>query len=162
MAGRSKTGIFSWMESSADSAVRQYGAFIQRLTEKFDLDEPQVIAEYSLGDAVWPLVSVTVKSAHIILRYEPGRWPASFLVTVESSAPVPSLFGLFDPTLDLSGESLPDMKPEWLHGPYRSNQSQFSCELEDEWDLAMLVRILRSVGLLDWAAIPGRKSDESQ
>ncbi|HBS06005.1 MAG TPA: hypothetical protein DEA96_13645 [Leptospiraceae bacterium] len=160
MAGKSTTGLFSWLENSNVTRIQSYGQIVRRLIDKFDLDEPEVLGEYELGGESWPVIAISVKSARMILRYEPGRWPASFLITVESTAPVPSLFGLFDPTLDMSGETLPGMKPEWLHGPYRADQRNFSCELEDEWDLAMLVRILRSVGLLDWAAIPNTKAGE--
>jgi len=42
------------------------------------------------------------------------------------------LFGLFDPSLS----------PGYVFGPYRGNQSEFTCELEDEWDVATLLRLI--------------------
>lgn len=154
MAGNKQIKLFGWAEPGTDPTLRSYCDTIARLMEKFDLDEPEVLAEYELGDAIFPVVSLQVKSSQLILRYEPGGWPSTFIVSVDSPTAIPSLFGLFDPTLDLSDQSIAGMKKDWLFGSYRKNQSRFSCEIEDEWDLAMLVRILRSVGLLDWAAIP--------
>ena len=151
--------LFSqWMKKSDRSeSVRRYGEIILRLMEKFDLGDPKVQGEYSVAGEDWPLLKLEVKTTELIVRYEPGRWPNALVVSVHSSAPIGSVFGLFDPTLDLRIDAVEGMQPSLVYGPYRDNQSQFSCELEDEWDLAMLVRIVRSVGLLDWAAIPQKR-----
>ena len=147
-----------WMEKTERSeAIRGYGEIILRLLEKFDLGDPEVKGEYSVAGETWPLLKFQVKTTDMIVRYEPGRWPNAVVVSVHASSPIGSVFGLFDPTLDLRIDAVDGMQTSLIFGPYRENQSQFSCELEDEWDLAMLVRIVRSVGLLDWAAIPQKR-----
>jgi len=32
--------------------------------------------------------------------------------------------------------------PEFVFGPYRENQAEFTCEVVDEWDVAMLLRLV--------------------
>ncbi|MCB1305643.1 MAG: hypothetical protein KDK37_15250 [Leptospiraceae bacterium] len=161
LSSRPKTGSGKASVSGAGpiQSLQQYESTVQRLVEKFDLSDPMVINEFEHNGDHWPVLQFQVKSATITVRYQPGRWPAAFTVTVEAQSAVGSVFGLFDPTLDLSRDKIDGMEG-YIKGAYRSNQNQFSCELEDEWDLAMLVRIVRSGGLLDWAAIP--KSESSK
>ena len=162
METRKEPTLAGWMKDHSNGALREYGETVLRLTEKFDLAEPRGLAEYPLGESLFPILAFQIKSSRVIVRHEPGRWPNAFLVSVEAASPVHSLFGLFDPTLDLSGSRIPGMNPEWLFTSYSKDQKRFSCELEDEWDLAMLFRILKSMGLLDWAAIPNRKEGDSR
>ena len=51
-------------------------------------------------------------------------------------------FGLFDPALDLRGGPVDGFAREWVFGPYLENQAEWSCELEDEWDVATLLRLV--------------------
>jgi hypothetical protein len=51
-------------------------------------------------------------------------------------------FGLFDAALDLRASPLEGFGPDWVFGPYRENQAEFSCELEDEWDVAAFLRLV--------------------
>lgn len=150
------------MEQEQHESLRTYGEWILRWMEKFDLSEPFVLGTYEIQGRKWPLLRFNIKSSSLLVRYEPGRWPASFIVSVDSTEAIPSLFGLFDPTLDLRVGGAPaDMDSSCIFGPYKENHCRFSCELEDEWDLAMLIRILRSLGLLTWAAVPEQTTENS-
>jgi hypothetical protein len=49
---------------------------------------------------------------------------------------------LFDPTVDLRKLPVDGFPPEWVFPAYEKNQAEFSCELEDEWEVAMLLRLV--------------------
>jgi hypothetical protein len=50
--------------------------------------------------------------------------------------------GLFNPEQDLRTKAIAAFQTEWIYGPYNENPAQFSCELQDEWDLACLLRLV--------------------
>ena len=71
------------------------------------------------------------------------RWPREWTVSVRRRAPyLGPTFGLFDPTIDLRGERNEGLAPAYMFGPYRENPSEFTCELEDDWDVATLLRFV--------------------
>ena len=37
---------------------------------------------------------------------------------------------------------LDGLSPDYLFGPYRADQAEFSCVVKDQWDVATLLRIL--------------------
>ena len=44
--------------------------------------------------------------------------------------------------MDLRRLSVEGLSPDLVFGSYRDNQAEFSCELDDEWDVAMLLRLV--------------------
>jgi hypothetical protein len=59
---------------------------------------------------------------------------------VRSLAPYrgPTL-GLFDPAFDVRSDRADGLAPDFVFPPYQQNAAQFSCELDDEWDVATLL-----------------------
>jgi hypothetical protein len=49
---------------------------------------------------------------------------------------------LFDPSLDLRQAKVVGLMPEFVFGPYRENQAEFTCEVQDEWDVVTLLRLV--------------------
>jgi hypothetical protein len=82
----------------------------------------------------------------VALRWDFGamrRWPCEWTVSVRSPSGYRGpTFGLFDASLDLRAERLQGLAPGWVFGAYRANPAEFSCEVQDEWDVATLLRLV--------------------
>ena len=93
-----------------------------------------------------PAVGFTKGSVLVALKWDFGaacRWPREWTLSVRRPAPyLGPTFDLFDPGFDLRRERVDGLSPDFVFGPYRENQVEFSCELEDEWDVANLLRLV--------------------
>ena len=59
------------------------------------------------------------------------------------TSPIRECFiGLFDPAVDLRQLPVDGLGPDFVFAPYGDNQTEFSCELEDEWYVATLLRLV--------------------
>ncbi len=52
------------------------------------------------------------------------------------------IFGLFDRDVDLRGEANEGLGPDYVWGSFRENPAQFTCVVDDEWDVAAILRIM--------------------
>ena len=93
-----------------------------------------------------PAVALVRSDVMVALKFDFGatrRWPFEWTVSVRRRSPyLGPTFGLFDPALDLRSEPMEGLVPDFLFGPYRENAAEFTCELEDEWDVATLLRMV--------------------
>jgi hypothetical protein len=82
----------------------------------------------------------------VALKHDFGglaRWPKDWTVSVRRTTPYRGpILGLFDPTIDLRKLRVDGLAPDFVFAPYRDNQAEFSCELEDDWDLATFLRLV--------------------
>lgn len=129
-----------------------YVELVQRLSYKFGIDDVRVVGRYVIHtpppEAKLPMPAVALFAPHVraALRWDFGnmrQWPLEWTVSVRRRSPYRGpTFGLFDTGFDLRSQPVEGFGPEWLFGPYRENQALFSCELEDEWDVATLLRLV--------------------
>jgi hypothetical protein len=129
-----------------------YVELVRRFASKFEADEVEVIGHYTVRtpppeeSLPMPAVMLGRGSVNIALKYDFGalnRWPREWTVSVRRTAPYRGpILGLFDPSLDLRGASLEGLPPAFLLGPYRENQAEFTCEVDDEWDVATLLQLV--------------------
>ena len=93
-----------------------------------------------------PAVVLTHRGVSVALKFDFGalaRWPKEWTVSVRRPAPYRGpLFGLFDPGVDLRKEGVEGFPAELVLPAYSKNQAEFTCELEDEWEVAMLLRLV--------------------
>lgn len=93
-----------------------------------------------------PAVALLGDGVTVALKWDFGadcRWPREWTVSVRRRSPyLGPTFGLFDPSVDLRDERVKGLAPDCLFGPYRKNAAEFTCELEDEWDVATLLRFV--------------------
>jgi hypothetical protein len=93
-----------------------------------------------------PAVALTRTAALAAIKYDIGatsRWPKEWMVSIRRRTPYQGpTFGLFDPTVDLRKVPVDGLGPDFVFAPYRENQSEFTCELDDEWDVATLLRFV--------------------
>jgi hypothetical protein len=129
-----------------------YVEVIQRFGRKFDVTDVSVIGHYIVRtpppeeEVSMPAVSLSGHGVTVALKWDFGatsRWPREWTVSVRRRSPyLGPTFGLFDPTLDLRSEHIEGLSPDFVFGPYRENPAEFSCALEDEWDVATLLRVV--------------------
>jgi hypothetical protein len=125
---------------------------VQKWTHKLELDDVRVIGHYVVDtpppveQLPMPAVLLVRDGISVAVRWDFGamrEWPNEFTLSVRRRSPYRGpLFGLFNPALDLRRDGVSGFGRDWVFGPYRENQSEFTCELADEWDVAMLLRIL--------------------
>jgi len=93
-----------------------------------------------------PAVVLVRGAGRVALKYDFGalcRWPREWTVSVRRPSPYRGpTFGLFDPSLDLRGAAVEGLAPDFVFGPYRESNAEFSCEVDDEWDVATLMRLV--------------------
>lgn len=129
-----------------------YVEVVRRLAAKFDVHDVAVVGHYVVSTPPpeerlpMPAVSLRKAGATVVLKHDFGKmrsWPLEWTVSVSRRSPyVGPLFALFDPSIDLRRDPAEGLAPNWLFGPYLDNPAEFTCELEDEWDVATLLRVV--------------------
>lgn len=135
-----------------------YVELVRRFASRLDTEEVRVIGHYIVETPPpcerlpMPAVAITTPEVTFALRYDFGAWSlkhreiSEWVVSVHRRSPYRGpLFGLFDETQDLRVEGVEGLGPDFLFGSYRQDQARFSCLLCDEWDVAMLMRIMAHV-----------------
>ena len=93
-----------------------------------------------------PAIAFEVRGVTFAVRWDFGacpRWPNEWTVSVKRRSPyLGPTFGLFNEETDLSHEPISGFGPELTLPSFRTSRSAFTCELVDEYDVAMLIRLL--------------------
>lgn len=132
-----------------------YVELVRRFAARLETHAVRVIGHYVVDTPPpqerlpMPAVAISVPGVTFALRFDFGSWSwkhedrAEWVVSVDRRSPYRGpLFGLFDESLDLRSNNVEGLTPDFLFGPYRENQSRFSCLLRDEWDVATLLRLI--------------------
>ena len=129
-----------------------YVELVRRFSFKFDVADVHVVGHYVVRtpppeEALpMPAVALVGRGVMIALKWDFGAmrsWPLEWTVSVRRRSPyLGPTFGLFDPDLDLRGHDVDGLGPGLVFGPYRQNPAEFSCEIQDEWDVATLLRLV--------------------
>jgi hypothetical protein len=129
-----------------------YIELVRRFSNKFELADVRVAGHYIVHtpppeeDLPMPAVALTGNGVLVALKWDFGtapRWPREWTVSVRRPSPYRGpTFGLFDPSLDLRHEGVDGLGGGLVFGPYRENPAEFTCEVEDEWDVATLLRFV--------------------
>jgi hypothetical protein len=148
-----------WVGENNIARTFQYGKgwwdyveLIRRFADKFDVEDVRLVGEYIVRtpppeEALpMPAVALVRPRAMVAMKWDFGataRWPTEWTVTVRRSSPyLGPTFGLFDPMADLRTRRVEGLEPDLVLPPYRQSPSAFTCELEDEWDVATLLRFV--------------------
>jgi hypothetical protein len=131
-----------------------YVELIRRFANKFDMPDVRVVGHYAVRtpppeeELPMPAVGLTKGSVLVAMKWDFGaacRWPREWTLSIRRPSPyLGPTFNLFDPGLDLRRERVDGLSPDFVFGPYRENPAEFSCDLEDEWDVANLLRLVLS------------------
>jgi hypothetical protein len=130
-----------------------YVELVRRFANKFDIDDVRVVGHYIVRtpppqeELPMPAVALIRTGATVGLKYDFGaisRWPNEWIVSVQRRSPyLGPTFGLFDPMHDVrSAGPVDGLAPNLVFPPYHESHAQFTCELQDEWDVATLLRLV--------------------
>jgi hypothetical protein len=129
-----------------------YVELVRRFAFKFEMEDVRVVGHYVVHtpppeeELPMPAVALTRRGILVALKFDFGafaRWPREWMVSVRRTTPFRGpILGLFDPSIDLRKLPGTGLAPTFVFAPYRENQTEFSCEHEDEWDVATLLRLV--------------------
>jgi hypothetical protein len=153
------TSFDDWVSENKIPTTFEYGKgwwdyveLVQKFGRKFDSDDVRVVGRYTVRtpppEEELPMPAVVLERAGILvaLKWDFGataRWPREWTVTVRRrSAHGGPTFGLLESSVDLRRERVEGFAPELVFGPFHENPAAFSVELEDEWDVATLLRVV--------------------
>ena len=128
-----------------------YVELVRRFAAKFNVDDVRVVGHYIVRtpppqeDLPMPAIALIRTRATVGLKHDFGsrRWPNEWIVSVQRRSPyLGPTFDLFDPTHDVRGGPVDGLPPDLILPPYRESPSRFTCELQDEWDVATLLRLV--------------------
>jgi hypothetical protein len=129
-----------------------YVELVQRFADKHGIEDVRVVGCYVVHtpppeeELPMPAVALTGSGAVVALKWDFGadcRSPREWTVSVRRRLPYQGLtFGLFDPEVDLRDERVEGLSPEFVFAPFAENRAEFTCEVEDEWDVATLLRFV--------------------
>jgi hypothetical protein len=129
-----------------------YIEILRRLASKFDINHLEVVGTYKMGTPpprevlLMPVVKLAAGATEFIVKYDFGTFPEAWTVSMKvATHRYQSMLGLFHPDADLRGKRIDGFDASMIFGPYAENPTQFTCEVEDEWDLVTLFRIVMSV-----------------
>jgi hypothetical protein len=129
-----------------------YFDFLRKFSAKLDLAEVRVVGHYLIDrpspaeNLPMPAVLLASQRVMVAIKWDFGaasRRLREWTLSIRRQSPYCGpTFGLFDATLDLRGARVEGLMPNWVFGPYGENQAEFSCEVEDEWDVMTLLSLV--------------------
>lgn len=148
-----------WVSDNNPPIQLQYGKgfwdyveTVRRLAAKFEATDERAIGTYIVHtpppeeELLMPAVAFQVGEVAFGLKYDFGsgtHWPFEWTATVKRPSPYRGpLFHLLDNDTVLSSTPIAGFGTEWTLPPYRTSQAAFTCMLTDEWDVAMLIRMM--------------------
>jgi len=157
--GSSISSFDRWVAQNNIAETFEYGKgwwdyveTVRRFARKFECADVTVVGQYIVRTPPpeerlpMPAVALLRDGVSVAMKWDFGadcRWPREWTVSVRRRSPyLGPTFGLFDPGVDLRAQPVDGLSPGHVFGPYRENPAQFTCELDDEWDVAMLLRFL--------------------
>lgn len=140
------------LELEYSNAFLNYVEFIQTIQRKFNISDVRVVGHHVIRtpppeeNLPMPVALFVARGTEVALRMDFGadqRFPFEWTLSVKRATPYRGpTFKLFDPNVDLRGKHMQGLEPHYAFGPYSANQAEFSCDVTDEWDVMMLLRLL--------------------
>jgi hypothetical protein len=140
------------IEQAYDKGFWDYVEMVRRLVDKFDGTNERVVGTYVVRtpppeeELQMPAIAFDVGRASVAVRFDFGAdasWPREWTVSIKRPSPyLGPVFGLFDQDGEVSSRMTTGFGETWTLPPLRKSPAAFSCELVDEWDVAMLVRLV--------------------
>lgn len=154
----SATKLDIWVAENNPAPELQYGKgfwdyveMVRRLVEKFEAEDERVLGTYVVHtpppteELLMPAVGFVIGDNSLALKFDFGsdaKWPFEWTVSVKRASPYRGpIFGLFDGG-DSPSSQITGFGEEWSLPSYFENQTEFTCLLEDEWDVATLLRLV--------------------
>lgn len=137
------------MELSYRKGWWDYIEFVRELDAKFKFVELNVISTYVMEtpppteELLMPVIKLTHENCSFILKTVFGPLPPYWNVSIERNADNRfNVIGLFNEKIDHTNENIPGFEREWIYPSYFENPRRFTCQLDDEWDVYALIRLV--------------------
>jgi hypothetical protein len=131
-----------------------YVEIIRRLVDKFSATDIRVIDTYVVytpppeEELPMPAVAFVVNGTAFAVKWDFGRcprWPHQWTVSIQRTAPYSgTTLHLFDEHADVR-DVADGFGPDFTLPPYAESRQQFTCVVDDELDVAALIRIFSQI-----------------
>lgn len=135
--------------SSWSKAFWNYTDFIRRLMAKHNVEVAEVVGTYiertppPSEALLMPVVRIAFPTAFFVIQYSFDRYTETWTVSVASASPIlQPTYELFDQDADVRRIGVPGFPEGMLFPCLRRSASRFTCQVHDEWDVAMLVQLV--------------------
>jgi hypothetical protein len=124
--------------------------FVQVLRDRNGLEAVDVAGTYMMATPppcemlLMRVYRIAHQGMECYLKTDFGLLPPNWFLSVRIPARLVHTYGLFDPARDWRRESrcLDGFREEWRYPAFSENPLCFTCAVDAEWDVYMLVRLL--------------------
>ena len=150
-------GLDTWVSAHNPDPSLSYGKgwwecieFMRRLREQHGLEAIDVPATYQMETPppsetlLMPVYRIRHRGLECYIRTDFHILPPNWFLSVSTSQPLAQTYGLFDPARDwrLEPRELDGLRQEWRYPPFAESPMRFTCAVDTEMDVYMLLRLL--------------------
>jgi hypothetical protein len=150
-------GLDTWVCAHNPDPSLSYGKgwwdcveFIRRMRDQHGLETIDVPATYRMGTPppcetlLMPVYRIRHHGLECYLKTDFDLLPPNWFLSICASQPLAQTYGLFDPARDWRQEPrcLDGFREEWRYPPFAESPMRFTCAVDGEMDVYMLLRLL--------------------
>lgn len=150
-------GLDTWVCAHNPDPSLSYGKgwwdgieFMQMLRDQHGLETVDVPATYLMQTPppcemlLMPVYRIRHQSLECYLKTDFGPLPPNWFLSVRTSERLLRTYGLFDPSRDWRCEPryLDGFRQEWCYPPFVDSATRFTCAVDSDMDVYMLIRLL--------------------
>jgi|GEM_PF-1416106 len=145
-----------WVSDNNPDSSLSYGKgwwdyieFVRLICDKFDCSKITVVSTYIMETPppteklLMPVISLEIKPIKFIMKTDFGVLPPYWTISVirDDDSDLKT-YGIFNPEEDLRGANISGFSEEWIFPPYSISHTKFTCQVDDEWDVYALIKII--------------------
>lgn len=126
-----------------------YCHFLRRLMAKYEVQTADVVGTYleqtppPTEELLMPVVRILFPGALVVVQFSFARVPETWTISMVTAEPYRQpTYGLFDEDVDVRRIGAPGFPEDMFYPPLRASPGRWTCQVHDEWDLAMLVQLV--------------------
>ena len=149
-------GLDTWVGTHNPDPALSYGKgwwdcieFVRRLRDQHGLEMVDVPATYLMETPpsetlLMPVYRIQHHGMECYLKTDFGLLPPNWFLSIRTPERLPQNYGLFDPSRDWRQEAgrLDGFQEEWRYPPFSKSPLRFTCAVDSEMDVYMLIRLL--------------------
>ena len=150
-------GLDTWVATHNPDPALSFGKgwwdcieFMRTLRDRHGLEAVDVPATYQMETPppcetlLMPVYRMQHHGLKCYLKTDFHVLPPNWFLSVQTPERLPQIYGLFDPARDWRQEPryLEGFREEWRYPPFSESPLRFTCAVESEMDVYMLIRLL--------------------
>jgi hypothetical protein len=150
-------GLDTWVCAHNPDPSLSYGKgwwdcveFMRRMRDQHGLEAIDVPATYHMGTPppcetlLMPVYRIRHHGLECYLKTDFDPLPPNWFLSICAAQPLAQTYGLFDPARDWRQEPryLDGFREEWRYPPFAESPTRFTCAVDGEMDVYMLLRLL--------------------